>query len=198
MKLYYSPGACSLASNIMLREADLNFELERVDLGTRRTETDADFAGINPKGYVPALLLDNGELLTEGVAILQYVADQAEATTSTGLERYRVQEWLTFIATEIHKAVGPLFSPDTPEDYKGTCIANVTGRLDFVAAQLDGRDYLLGDRLTAADPYLFTVLTWMPHFKVDLERWPAITAFMKRMGERPAVQEALKAEGLQS
>lgn len=197
MKLYYSPGACSLASNIMLREAGLDFELERVDLRARRTESDADFTAINPKGYVPALVLKDGEVLTEGMAILQYVADQAEATAAKGLERYRVQEWLTFIATEIHKGIGPLFRPDTPEDYKSICLTNVTGRLDFVAAQLEGRDYLVGDRLTAADPYLFTVLSWLPHFNVDLARWPSLAAFMKRMGERQAVRAALEAEGLQ-
>lgn len=196
MKLYYSPGACSLASHIMLREAGLDFELERVDLKTRRTENDADFAAINPKGYVPALALGDDELLTEGMAILQYVADQKEATTATGLERYRVQEWLTYIATEIHKGIGPLFNPNTPEGYKEICLTNVTSRVDFVAAHLDGRDYLLGDRLSAADPYLFTVLSWLPHFGIEHARWPAIEAFMKRMAERPAVRDALQAEGL--
>lgn len=198
MKLYYSPGACSLASHILLREAGLDFELERVDLKTRRTETDADFAAINPKGYVPALSLAEGDLLTEGVAILQYIADQNEATTVTGIDRYRVQEWLTYIATEIHKGIGPLFSPNTPEDYKKIALEKVTARVDFVAKQLDGRDYLLGDRLTAADPYLFTVLSWLPHFGVELNRWPTLEAFMKRMAERPAVAEAMKVEGLQA
>lgn len=198
MKLYYSPGACSLASNIMLREAGLEFQLERVDLKSHRTETDTDFTAINPKGYVPVLSLKDGEVLTEGMAILQYVADQTEATAAKGFERYRVQEWLTFIATEIHKGIGPLFRPDTPEDYKNSCLTKVTGRLDFVAAQLEGRDYLVGDRLTAADPYLFTVLSWLPHFNVDLARWPSLAAFMKRMGERPAVRGALEAEGLQA
>src|SRR5690606_20413634 len=196
MKLYYSPGACSLASHIMLREAGKDFELERVDLRAHRTEGGGDYMAVNPKGYVPALKLDNGELLTENLTVLQYVTDQSEALKIDGAQRYRLLEWMTFIATEIHKTAGALFRPNTPEEYKTISVGNIKRRLETVAQGLDGRAYLLGDRFSAADAYLFAVLSWMPNFGIDLAQWPAITAFMQRMKERPTVREAMQVEGL--
>ena len=200
MKLYYSPGACSLACHIVLREAGLDFDMERVDLRGKQTESGADFLTINPKGYVPALALDDGQLLTEGPVISQYIADQAPASelapAQGSMERYQVQEWLNFIGSEIHKNFSPLFNPHAPEEYKQICLQNLNRRLEFVADSLKGRNYLLGDRFTVADAYLFVVLTWGPKFGLHSDRWPSVDAFMHRMRERPAVRAALEAEGL--
>lgn len=199
MKLYYSPGACSLSPHIVLREAGLDFEMERVDLKSKKTEHGNDYLEINPKGYVPALRLDDGELLTEGPAIVQYLADRVPARklapAAGTMERVRLQEWLNFISTELHKSHSPLFNPAAPEEWK-TWMRDLIGRrLALVAKQLEGRDYLLGD-FSVADAYLFTVLSWGRFVNVDTSAWPVIGAYQARMAARPAVQAALKAEGL--
>lgn len=201
MKLYYKPGACSLASHIALREAGFNPEIEAVDLPTHKTAGGVDFYTINPKGYVPALITDDGELLTEGVAIMQYVADQKPEAKllppPATLARARVQEALNFIATEVHKGFSPFFNPTTHPDTKAAVPANVSRRFDTLEAQLaDGREYLLGADFTVADGYLFTVLGWSPYVGLDLVKWPNLSAYRARIGARPGVQAALKAEGL--
>lgn len=199
MKLYFSPAACSLASHIVLREAGLVFELTRVDLKSHTVLADgSDFSVINPKGYVPVLELDDGTRLTEGPAILQYIADlrpETELAPRAGtLARYRLQEWLGFINSEIHKGFGPLFKPTTPEEYKTIARQNLTSRLDFVAAHLETNDYLMGRHFTVADAYLFTTLNWGQWTGVDVSRWPSLTAFQARIGNRAAVKTALAAE----
>ncbi|WP_437684065.1 glutathione transferase GstA [Sorangium sp. So ce131] len=198
MKLYFSPGACSLSPHITLREAGLEFDLEQVHLGTKKTKTGADFTQINPKGYVPALELDSGEVLTEGPAIVQYIADQRPesglAPPAGTLQRYRLQEWLNFISTELHKQFGPLFGPKTEAQQKDAARATIGRRFDFVAQRLEGNSYLMGEQFTVADAYLFTVLTWTNFAGIDLSRWPALARFAERVGARPAVQAALKAE----
>lgn len=201
MKLYYTPGACSLSPHIVLREAGFAFDAERVDLSTHKTESGADFYTINPKGYVPALVLDDGEVLTEGAAIVQYLADlkpEARLAPPAGtLERARLHEQLVFIAAELHKAYGPLFSPGASEDAKATARKEVARRLDHVERQLaDGRPYLVGDRLSIADIYLFVVGGWAKEKGIGLERWPKLAAFLDRIGSRPAVRAAMEAEGL--
>ncbi len=198
MKLYYSPGACSLASHIALRELGLPFEAVRVDLRKKTTESGADYAAINPKGYVPALELDGGALLTENVAILQYLADQrpaaALAPPNGTLERYRLQEWLGFINSEIHKAFGPLFDPGAPEAAKDAARQRIARRLGFTEQALAGRDYLLGQQFTVADAYLYTVLTWTGFAGIDLGQWPGLKAYQARIAARAAVQAAQAAE----
>jgi glutathione S-transferase len=200
MKLYYSPGACSLSPHIVLREAGYKFDAEQVDLGTKKTKSGDDYTKINPKGYVPALQLDNGELLTEGVAIANYLADQKPESNllpkNGGMERYRAQEWLTFISSEIHKTFGPLFNPKTPDAFKTMALERLGQRFDYLNKQLEGKKFLMGDQFSAADAYLFTVASWAPHLKVDLAKWPAVKAYVDRIAARPAVQAALKAEGL--
>lgn len=200
MKLYYTPGACSMAPHIALREAGLGFDLEKVDLMGKKTETGADFTAINPKGYVPALKLDNGELLTEAGVILQYIADQKPASglapAAGTLPRYRLMEMLNFISTEIHKNFGPLFRPDSTEDAKKAAQENINKRFDYINQQLAGKQYLLGDTFTVADCYFGTVLGWCQHLKMDLSGWPNIGAYAGRVMGRPAVQATLKAEGL--
>ena len=200
MKLYYKPGACSLASHIVLEESGLPYETEAVDLKTKVTTSGADFTQINAKGYVPALVLDTGELLTEGPAILQYLADRVpekKLVPADGtLERYRLQSWLTFIGTELHRSCTPFFSPASGDAWKAAAMANLERRLDYTNGELAGKAYLLGDGFSVADAYLFTVLSWMPYVKIDLSRWSNLTAFQARVAARPAVQAALKAEGL--
>jgi glutathione S-transferase len=201
MKLYYSPGACSLSPNIILREAGIPFELERVDNSTKKTETGADFAKVNPKGYVPTLRLDDGQVLTEGAAIVQYIADQRPETglapRGGTIERARVQEHLNFTASEIHKAFGPLFSPDTTDAGKQAAMANVGRKLDHMERVLsDGRAYLLGDHFSVADAYLFVVSTWTKPTGIGLTKWPHLAKFVERVAARPKVREAMKAEGL--
>ncbi|ANX03439.1 glutathione transferase GstA [Immundisolibacter cernigliae] len=200
MKLYYTPGACSMAPHIALREAGLSFDLEKVDLMGKKTETGADFTTINPKGYVPALQLDNGQVLTEVGVLLQYIADQKPASglapAAGTLERYRLMETLNFIATELHKSFGPLFNPASTDEAKKAAIDMIGKRFGYLDQQLAGKQYLLGDTFTVADCYFGTVLGWCQYAKLDLSPWPAIGAYAGRVMSRPAVLETLKAEGL--
>ena len=200
MKLYYSPGACSHAPHILLREAGLNFSLEKVDLGARKTESGADFTQINPNGYVPALQLDNGEVITEGPAIDQYIADQVPAkglAPANGTPaRYKMQSWLNFISTELHKQFGPLFAKTTPDEYKKVLIDKIKGRFDTINAHLAKNSFLMGDSFTAPDAYLYTVVGWAKYFDIGLDKWPALKSFMDRVAARPSAQAAAKAEGL--
>ena len=200
MKLYYSPGACSLAPHMALREAGLVFELEQVDLGTRKTATGADFTAINPKGYVPCLQLDNGAILTECAVLLQWIADQKPALglipAAGSFERYQVLEVLNFIATELHKGFGPLFNPEFPEAGRKIAIDNLGKRLDLLDRELARRQFVCGDRFTVADCYLATILGWARFVKLDLAPWPNLTGYLERVRARPAVQETFKAERL--
>jgi glutathione S-transferase len=198
MKLYYSPNACSLSPHIALREAGIDFELVRVDLSTHTLPDGGDFMRVGPKGYVPLLELDDGSRLSEGPAIVQYIADlkpeSGLAPRFGTFERYRLIEWLTFINSEIHKNFGALFKPDTPEGYRAAAREKLDSRFGYAAAQLEKTPFLLGDRFTVADAYLFTVSAWCSSVKVDLSAWPSLIDFRGRVGKRPAVQEALKAE----
>lgn len=201
MKLYYSPGACSLSPHIVLREADMDFEIERVDLGSHLTETGADFMQINPKAYVPALRLDDGQILTEGAAIVQFIADlhpeSGLAPKPGTLERTRLQEHLNFIATEYHKAFGPFFASDASETAKTAAATNVGRRLDyFERIFADGRSYLFGDSFSVADAYLFVVSTWTKPTGIGVEKWPNVSGFVTRVASREKVREAMRAEGL--
>ena len=200
MKLYYSPGACSLSPHIVLCELGLPHELVRVDLATHRTADGEDYTAINAKGYVPALQLDDGQLLTEGPAIVQYLADQKPAAgllpPAGTLGRARVQEWLTFIGTELHKNFGALFNPAISADWRAAATANIERRLAFADKALAGSDYLTGANFCVADAYLFTVVNWTRVLKIDLAAWPALAAFQQRVLTRPAVQAALREEGL--
>ncbi len=200
MKLYHKAGACSLSPHIVLREAGLAFELERVDLASKKTGSGGDYFGVNPKGYVPALALDDGQLLTEGPAIVQYLADLVPekrlAPPAGTMERVRLQEWLNFIATELHKGFSPLYNPRAPEEWKSVARELLAKRIALVAERLTGRDYLMGDAFTVADAYLFTVLNWAAFAKVDLSPWPVLGAYQARVAARPAVRAALLAEGL--
>ncbi len=200
MKLYYSPGACSLSPHIVSKELGLPISLQKVNTKDKSMEGGGDFWQINPKGYVPTLELDNGERLTEGPAIVQYLADQKPdaglAPKAGTLERYRLQEWLNFITSEIHKQFSPLFRPNTPEDYKPIAKENLGKRFDWLDQQLAGKEYLMGSRFTVADAYLFTVLTWTKPTQIGLDKWPNLKAYVERVRARPKVKEALKAEGL--
>lgn len=201
MKLFYKPGACSLASHITLRESGKDFTLDGVDLMKKRLENGDDFFAVNPKGQVPALLLDDGTLLTEGVAIMQYLADsvpdrQLLAPVSS-ISRYKTLEWLNYIATELHKGFTPLFRPDTPEEYKPTVRALLEKKMQYVDAALKEGQWICGSRFTIADAYLFTVLRWAYAVKLNMDGLENIAAYMKRMAERPGVAAAMKAEGIQ-
>ena len=200
MKLYYSPGACSLSPHIALREAGIAFQAEKVDLATKKTESGADYRAINPKGYVPALLLDDGEVLTEGSAIVQYIADQKPgshlAPANGTPARYRLQEWLNYITAELHKSVGSLFNAKMPKEWQDQVKEAIASRFDFLSKQLAGKTYLTGDGFSVADGYLFTVLGWTQYVGIDLAKWPVLKAYCDRIAQRPAVQAALKAEGL--
>ncbi|MHB9100371.1 MAG: glutathione transferase GstA [Sulfuricella sp.] len=202
MKLYYSPGACSLSPHIVLNEGGFTYDTERVDLATGTTETGADYKTINPNGYVPALLLDDGQMLTEGPAIVQYLADRVPekrlAPPAGTMERYRLIEWLNFISTELHKGFGALFNPQTPEEWKTAVKAQLAQRIGHVSQRLEGKTYIMGDDFTVADAYLFTVLGWGKYVGIELSPWPTLTAYLGRVAARPAVQAALKAEGLMS
>ncbi|MGE5475885.1 MAG: glutathione transferase GstA [Bacteroidales bacterium] len=205
MQLYYFPGACSLAPHILAEEAGIALELVKVDITTGDITTGdivngGKFAEVNPKGYVPALRLDDGQLLTEVMVILQYLGDLAPASglvpVAGSMARYRLQEWLCFIATEVHKGFGPLWAPDIPETIRQGALGRLAKRFAWMDAQLAARPYLLGNEFSAADCYAFTVLNWAAYLKVDLTPYPALLAFMARVDARPAVQRALKAEGL--
>jgi glutathione S-transferase len=200
MKLYYSSGACSLSPHIIAREAGIPVQLVKVDTKAKLTETGADFLAINPKGYVPALELDDGQLLTEGPAIVQYLADlkpEAGLAPANGtLARYRLQEMLGYINSELHKSYSPLFKPDTPEATRQERKEYLRKRYALIEDVLAKQPWLLGDRFTVADAYLYTVTNWARHVEFDLSGFPAVLAFQKRMAERPTVQAALDAEGL--
>ena len=199
MKLYYSPGACSLSPHIVLHESGLPFTGVLASTKTKKLPDGTDFHTINELGYVPVLELDNGERLREGPAIVQYLADQVPgknlAPANGTMERYRLQEWLTFIGTELHKGHSPLFAPGTPEDYKPLVRERLQARFAWVDKQLAGKDYLLG-QFSVADAYLYTVSRWGQYVGVDLSGFANIVAFQQRMEQRPAVQAALRAEGL--
>lgn len=202
MKLYYSPGACSLSPHIVLRELGLPVELESVDLRTKKTASGADFLVSNPKGYVPALQLDTGEVLTEGVAIVQYLADKYAPGTlaplAGTLERARLTADLNFLSAEFHKAFGPLFNPALAPEAREAALVNLGRKLDIMERTFsDGRAYLAGPDFTVADAYLFVILSWAPKLGVDLERWPRLGAFSARVTTRTSVQAAMAAEGLQ-
>ncbi len=200
MKLYYSPAACSLSPHIVLRELGLSFSLVKVDTKTKKTEDGRDFLQINGKGYVPVLELDDGQRLTEGPAIVQYLADRkpdaALAPPNGTLERYRLQEWLNFITSEVHKQFSPLFDPTASDDLKQRQRTRLASRFDWLSAELKGKDYLTGRQFTVADAYLFTVLNWCQWTGIDLAKWPVLKEYVARVAARPAVQEAMKAEGL--
>ena len=199
-KLYYSPGACSLSPHIALREAGLTFDLALAALKTHKLADGTDFYAVSPKGYVPLLELDSGERLSEGPAIVQYIADQAPASQlappAGTMARYRLMEWLNFISTELHKGFSPLFNPAMPEEAKVLARAKLADRLSWVNTQLEGKDYLMGSTFTVADGYLFTVAGWGKHVGVDISGLKNLSAYMGRVAARPAVQAALKAEGL--
>lgn len=199
MKLYYAPGACSLAPHITLREAGLAFEPVKTDIRAKKLPDGGDYLAINPKGGVPALGLDGGEVLTENAAILQYVADlapESDLIPAEGLARYRVLEWLTYVSTELHKGFAPLWNPASAEDAKQAARDLLAKKFDYVQTRLDERPYLTGEGFTSADAYLFVMLNWTAIHGIDLERWPALVALQHRIGDRPAVQEAMRAEGL--
>ena len=198
MKLYYAPQACSLAPHIVLCELDLPFELVRVDNSTKQTATGEDFLAINPKGYVAALQLDNGEVLTEGPAILQYLADlrpEANLAPANGtFERVRLQEWLNFVSTEIHGGLGWLFNSQFPDDVKALIKEKLFKRFVVLSQTLERQDYLMAGGFSIADAYLFTVLRWTQVFGIDLNQWPALMRFQVRIDQRPSVKAALAAE----
>lgn len=202
MKLYYSPGACSLAPHIVLREAGLDFSLEKVDTATKRTAGGQDYLAINPNGYVPALEIEPGFVLTEGPAIVQLIADKAPgaqlAPANGSPERYQLQSWLNFITSEIHKGFSPLFKPGMPQEAKALFTLQLGQRFDVVERQLAQHDYLMGERFTVADAYLFVTTNWAGYLGIGLDRWPAINAFRARVASRPAVQAAMAAEGLKA
>lgn len=198
MKLYFNPGACSLSPHIVLREAGLPFEMEQVNLREHKTKSGTDYYTINPKGAVPALRLDDGQILTEGPAIVQYLADLKPeknlAPKAGTLERVRLQEWLNYISTELHKSFSPLFGNKASDDWKNYLKEGLASKFDFVSKRLEGKQYLLGDTFSVADAYLFTMLTWPPYVKMDLAKWPTLQQYVQRVSARPAVAEALEVE----
>ena len=200
MKLYYSPGACSLSPHIALLEAGLPYDLVKVDLKAKKLENGDDYLKVNPKGQVPALGLDNGELMTEGPVIVQMIADKVAgknlAPAIGTAERYRLQEWLNFITTELHKNFGPMFSPVLADDAKAFFKDRVMAKFKYVDGALAGRDYLMGKQFTVADGYLFTMLSWAERMKFDLTALPNLLAYKARVAARPMVQQALTKEGL--
>jgi glutathione S-transferase len=200
MQLYYSPGACSLSPHIALREAGLPFSLHKVDLGTKKVDGGDGFREVSSKGYVPALKLADGHVLTEGPAIVQYIADQKpelELAPRPGtMARYKLQEWLNFVTAELHKGLGSLFNPALPKEARQIAIDRLTQRLDWLSGELGQKAYLVGDKFTVADGYLFTVLTWTKHVGIDLAKWPNLAGYVARVAARPKVQEAMRAEGL--
>jgi len=200
MKLYYSPGACSLSPHIALLEAGLPYDLVKVDLRAKKLENGDDFLKVNPKGQVPALELDSGELITEGPVIVQMIADKAAgknlAPARDSDERYKLLEWLNFITTELHKNFGPMFSPVLADEAKAFFKDRVMAKFKYIDSQMAGRDYLMGSHFTVADGYLFTMLAWADRMKFDLSAMPNLVAYKARVAARPKVQEALTKEGL--
>jgi glutathione S-transferase len=200
MKLYYSPGACSLSPHIALKESGLAFDAIAAPTKTHQLADGTDYYTINPLGYVPLLVLDDGTQLREGQVIVQYIADQVPAKhlapANGTFARYKLQEWLSFISSELHKGFSPLFNAAMPEEAKTIAKTRLTSRLQWLNGELTGKTYLMGDTFTVADGYLFTVTNWSQHVGIDLSGLPHLTAFMARVGERPAVQAALRAEGL--
>jgi len=200
MQLYFSPGACSLASHITVLETGLPVELKRADTKTKKLEDGSDYFAVNSKGSVPALRLDNGQVLTEGPVIMQYLADQKPdsrlAPKNGSIERYRLQEWLNYITSEIHKSFSPLFNPAATDAVKAYAVQLLEKKFDWLNKQLTGKQYLTGDQFTIADAYLFVVANWSNFVGIDLNRWPALKAFQDRVAARPKVQEAMEAEGL--
>lgn len=199
MKLYYSPGACSLAVHIVLRELKYKFDLDRVNLAEKKTESGGDYLAVNPKGYVPALQTDDGTVITEVGVILQYLADQKPrrglAPKPKTPERYKLMDWLTFISSEIHKGIGDFFNPKMTPEWREARIERLNKRLGYLDKALGSNEYLMGE-FSIADPYLFTVLNWTKRHSIDLAGVPNVQAFMQRMGERNTVKKAMKAEGL--
>ena len=200
MKLYYSPGACSLSPHIALCEAGLPFEAIAAPTKTHQLPDGTDYYTVNPLGYVPFLTLDDGRSLHEGPAIVQYIADQAPAKhlapANGTYERYKLQEWLNFIGTELHKTFSPLFAPNTPAETKATCLERIQSRLKWVDGELAGKQYLMGDQFTVADGYLFVVTNWAQYVKLDLAPYANLLAYRARVAARPAVVAAMKTEGL--
>ena len=200
MKLYYSSGACSLSPHIALLEAGLDAKLVKVNTKTHQLDDGSDFYAINGKGYVPVLELDDGQRLTEGPAIVQYLADLKPASKLVPapgtLERYRLQEWLNFITSELHKQFSPLFAADTPAEYQAIAKQKIGKRFDWLMEQLDGKDYLMGKQFTVADGYLFVMLQWTKFVGIDLAAWPVLVQYQARVAARPKVRQALLAEGL--
>ena len=200
MKLYYSRGACSLSPHIVLLEAALPYTLEKVDLATKKTAAGVDYFTINSKGAVPALQLDDGKVLTEGPAIVQYLADQKPdsglAPRAGTFERYQLMEMLNYITSEVHKGFSPLFNPKISADWRSAALANLEKKFEWLSAFLKDKTFLMGNAFTVADAYLFTVLSWTRPLKIDLERWPVLKAYQSRIAPRPAVQRALKESGL--
>ena len=198
MKLFFSPGACSLSPHIVLREAGLPFELEKVDLRAKKTAGGDDYLAVNPKGYVPALKLDDGNVITEGPAIVQYLADLAPTKKlvppAGTIERVRVQEWLNFITSELHKSFSVLFDPNATEEYKATTREKIGKRIGIIDKALEGKSFLMGETFSVPDAYLFTILSWAGHMKIDLAQWPNISAYFARVGARPSVLAAREAE----
>jgi glutathione S-transferase len=199
MKLYYTPGACSQAPHIVIHELGLPYEAVKVDLVKHTLPDGSDYRAINPKGYVPTLELDDGTRITEANVILQYLADQKPgrvAATFGSMERWKLMEWLAFIATEVHKGFGPLWNPKTPEDVRERTAQALGNRFGYLAKTLDKQPFVMGHEFSIADAYLFVILNWSGLHKVDLSPWPALQQFQARVAARPAVQAALKAEGL--
>jgi glutathione S-transferase len=200
MKLYYAPGACSLSPHIALQEAGLKYQAIKADLKTKQTETGGDFKSKNPLGYVPALELDDGTLLTEGPAIVQYIADKAPekhlAPANGSLDRYKMQSWLNFVSTEMHKGFSPLFSPAMPDEAKKLAKEKLATRFAHLDKHFASHDHLMGKAYSVADGYLFTVLNWTKPTNIDLAPYPNLVKYHQRVGARPAVQAAMKAEGL--
>jgi glutathione S-transferase len=199
MKLYYSPGACSLSPHIALLEAGLPYDLVKVDVRAKKLENGDDYLTVNPKGQVPALQLDSGELVTEGPVIVQMIADKAGnglAPARDSAERYKLLEWLNFVGTELHKNFSPLFQPVIPDDVKTFFRDRLMGKFKYLDGALAGRDHLMGKQFTVADGYLFTMLSWADRMKLDLSGMPNLLAYKARVAARPKVQEALSKEGL--
>jgi glutathione S-transferase len=198
MRLYYMPGACSLAPHIVAREAGLAIDIDKVDYNTRKTQDGTSFEQINPKGYVPALRLDTGEVLTEAATLVQYLADKAPASklapANGTIERYRLQEWLTFISTELHKAFGPLWNPATPDATKEAAKAALAKRFTYVDQHFAKNKFLMGEQFTVADAYLFTVVNWVNFHNIDLSPYANLKSYQQRVSERPAVKQAISAE----